>query len=215
MSRPTNWPRLPNRVETLEHKLRWRTIIGSGLLLFALGVSVVAAVVKAGQADDHSRDRNRDQETEISANHELVERVARAVEREGIHVRGVPGPVGQAGGPGPQGRRGSPGAPGATGDSGARGPQGLPGNPGAAGPAGPAGSAGSAGTAGTPGEDGDRGAAGPQGPPGPSGPPGDPGPQGPQGPQGETGPACPAGYTAMEVMLLTTDGPRESVVCAR
>lgn len=50
---------------------------------------------------------------------------------------------------------------------------------------------------------------------GPRGSPGPAGPQGERGPRGSPGPACPDGYSREQAMVVTTDGPRDAVICTR
>lgn len=44
------------------------------------------------------------------------------------------------------------------------------------------------------------------------GPRGEPGER---GPRGSPGPACPPGYSREQAMVVTTDGPRDAVICVR
>lgn len=110
------------------------------------------------------------------------------------------------------------GAQGPAGPAGPQGPAGASGPPGAPGERGPEGRTGQGGSAGSPGPAGTSGASGAEGPTGPAGPQGEPGPQGPPGPagpQGEPGPACPEGWHREEVTVVSSTGPRDTLVCVR
>jgi hypothetical protein len=143
----------------------------------------------------------------------------------------IQGPQGRQGDPGIQGPIGPQGVPGPPGPVGPRGAMGLPGRTppcillpgacqGAQGAAGAAGKPGAAGAKGDQGLKGDTGAQGDTGPKGdtgeagPKGDKGDPGDPGQPGPQGEPGPTCPQGTTQQTVTVLTSDGPKDAVICA-
>lgn len=103
-----------------------------------------------------------------------------------------------------------------------RGPKGEPGDPcdsnqvGCQGPPGGPGMPGEGGDTGPPGKDGQEG---PQGQEGPMGPPCSPdleacrGPQGEPGQSGPPGPVCPIGWYPERMIVLTTTGPRDAMLC--
>lgn len=105
------------------------------------------------------------------------------------------------------------GPEGDTGPSGAPGAPCVPEVPGCTGPPGPGGQDGSQGQQGPKGDEGDQGEMGEPCSPdleacrGPQGEPGQTGPSGPPGP------VCPPGWYPEVVMLVTTEGPREAMVC--
>lgn len=104
---------------------------------------------------------------------------------------------------------------GPQGDSGPSGPPGQPCVPEVAGCAGPPGPSGL---------EGSQGQQGPKGDPGEKGEMGEPcspdllacrGPQGEPGLPGLPGPVCPAGWYPERMIVLTTDGPRDAMLCVQ
>jgi Collagen triple helix repeat (20 copies) len=134
---------------------RWVIIIGTLILLLAIG----GAVASAAPWQDNATTINGcvSNQTGLLIIARAGGRCPRGMTPISWNETGPAGPAGSPGSPGPSGPAGSPGSPGPSGPAGSPGspgPSGPAGSPGSPGPSGPAGSPGSPGTSGTDGSNG-------------------------------------------------------------